>query len=899
MTHTMPQLPHLVRSILLLALASLPACNGGGGGTVLAPQAPSAIQYATNPANYVLDVEISANAPTVTGGTPTEFTVAPALPAGLALDGTTGVVSGTPTAVTAAADYTVTAANQIGSASVLLHLTVSPEPILVTTQPAAQNVHFGGTATFSVAASGSGTLSYQWFADSVAIGGATSASYTTPALVLGDDADYTVEVTDEFGGTVTSEVAALRVFTGDFETGPSLARGRIDHTATRLPNGNVLLAGGTDVAVLASAELYDPFGHQILATGSMTSIRTHHAAVLLADGTVLLTGGGISVLFTLPLTVTDSAETFDPVTGTFTATLGTMAAARSDHTATRLPNGKVLIVGGNSAGGSVASAELYDPATRTFSATGSLAAARQGHTATLLGDGRVLVTGGIDGLTTLDTAEVYDPANGTFAAVGTLTAPRTRHRAALLADGRVLLAGGAGSLFVPLATAEIFDPATDTFAATGALATARIAPSLDLLPDGEVLVAGGTANGSALAEAELFDPTSGTFGPTATLATARQGQTSTLLPNGKVLVTGGADANMGLASIELFDVETPVPGAFSATGDLASPRQDGAMTLLGDGRVLASHGSDGSALLTACEVFDPATGSWSNVASALVSVRQFHTATLLANGKVLIAGGNDGSADLTSAELFDPATATFTATTGSLATARSGAKAILLGNGKVLIVGGTNATISLDSAELYDPATATFATTGAMAVPRSGHSATLLGNGKILIAGGYDFDGIATTPHDTAELYDPATGTFTATGGMSRTRIDHAAIRAANGLVLIAGGTTGVTYNAHCEVYDPVAGTFAVTGAMNNGRAGAMSVSLPGSRILVVGGESSLGNPVATAEVYDLVTGTFAATGAMALARYRTNGLLLGTGQVLVAGGRDSAAATAAAELYR
>lgn len=369
------------------------------------------------------------------------------------------------------------------------------------------------------------------------------------------------------GFTETGHMATWRAF----HTATLLQDGRV------LVVGGLNSSGTTGTGPdLASAEIYDPSTGKFNPTGSMGQAREGHTATLLQDGRVLVAGGYSTSTGGVRQDLA-SAELYDPVTGTFSPT-GPMAQERTDDTATLLPNGKVLIAGGTSpllAGDFVmlATAELYDPATGKFSATGSMVQARADQTATPLPDGHILVTGGWvwtkggDGTWTQKTvplAELYDPATGTFSSTGSMVHSRVGAVATLLGDGRVLVIGGqtypGGGLAVG-ASAELYDPATGKFTPTGSMARSRgfrgaSIFTATLLLDGRVLVAGGDdSNGNdPLRSAELYDPKTGRFSATTPLVTGRLCQTATILPDGRVLLVGGFQvaSTVSLWSAELY-----------------------------------------------------------------------------------------------------------------------------------------------------------------------------------------------------------------------------------------------------------------------------------------------------------------------------------------------------------
>jgi N-acetylneuraminic acid mutarotase len=342
---------------------------------------------------------------------------------------------------------------------------------------------------------------------------------------------------------VIASVLAAAAHGNEFAATGNLTTPRYNHTATLLADGRVLAAGGayegfdTD---LSSAELYDPASGTWSSTGGLASARESHTATMLPNGKVLVAGGVIRGGYTIPLA---GAELYEPATGKWSST-GSLSVARYGHTATLLPNGKVLVVGGDTSG------ELYNPAAGTWSSAGLLAHGRAGHTATLLANGKVLIAGGGS-----RAAELYNPTNGTWSLSGSLITLRTGHTATLLADGKVLVAGGQyftnGSPIIILSSSELYDPATGAWSATGSLTNPRYSHTASLLPDGKVLVAGGYNSGT-LSSVELYNPTTGNWSSAGDLEIQRYLHTATSLADRKVLFAGGVGLGSYLNTAEMY-----------------------------------------------------------------------------------------------------------------------------------------------------------------------------------------------------------------------------------------------------------------------------------------------------------------------------------------------------------
>lgn len=354
---------------------------------------------------------------------------------------------------------------------------------------------------------------------------------------------------------------------------------------------------------------------------------------------------------TLPLESTTIAQGRERVVA-----IGKMAVARASHSATLLPDGRVLIAGGCTRAGCEmgddgATAELYDPSKGAFTPTGRMTTERVGHTATLLSTGKVLIVGGFDRDGVLAGAELYDPATSTFTTTGSMSVPRAGYSATILPSGKVLIVGGFDGSH-RLTGAELYDPGTGTFTTTGGMATPRAEHATAPLADGRILVTGGSSGGKdVLASAEIYDPKAGTFGRTEDMMVVRYKHAATTLRDGKVLIVGGSDARDGLgryASTEIYD---PVAGTFQRGPPMAAPRYklSGAVALLTTGEVLVGGGDE------RVEVYAAAIGSFRTTEGSVGAGLAFTTATLLADGRVVIVGGYDERINpTTSAWVYDP-----------------------------------------------------------------------------------------------------------------------------------------------------------------------------------------------------------------------------------------------------
>ncbi|HEX4480786.1 MAG TPA: kelch repeat-containing protein [Rudaea sp.] len=640
-----------------------------------------------------------------------------------------------------------------------------------------------------------------------------------------------------------------------WNTTATMATARQGHTATVLASGKVLVVGGASdcttvldpssetfyCTYLATAELYDPAANSWSAAGTLTTARMDHTATLLASGKVLVAGGrGNSG-------VVANAELYDPVSNTWSSA-GNLVAARVGHTATLLGSGKVYIAGGDNGNAIFASAELYDPAANASSAAASLTTAREDHTATLLPSGKVLIAagdvGGSDGL--IANPDIYDPSTNTTTRASSMITPRYGPTATLLKNGEVLITGGFG-VDGELKSSELFDATSSTYTVT---ATAGAHGSIS--PDTQTVNSGGTVNvdvypdyASSILNVSgdtcTVTHTSGTtwatnaihancaitasfLGP---MSAARYEFTATLLSSGKVLLAGGSQNPTA-------DVYDPVAKSLSPTGPMQSVRYAHSATLLPSGKVLVAGGNplNGTTQLSTTEIYDPATNTWS-AGGSMSKGRAEHAAALLSTGKVLVVGSMSGG-PTGSAELYNPATNTWSAAAAP-SYDRSGPTATALASGKVLLVGGYDT-----ATQLYNPATNTWSTGGRLANIAGGQTATLLPSGKVLIAGGYDNQSSSVA---TVSIYDPTSNTWTVAASMSTPRVYHTASLLPNGKLLVLGGVDQIVYNQTYldsgETYDPATNTWTLGANLSENRYGQTATPVSGGQTFVAGGDAT------------------------------------------------------------
>ncbi|HOV19054.1 MAG TPA: IPTL-CTERM sorting domain-containing protein [Ottowia sp.] len=662
-----------------------------------------------------------------------------------------------------------------------------------------------------------------------------------------------------------------------------ISGGRSQHSATQLPDGRVLVAGGFDgTNALATTRFFDPVAQTWTDGPSLpTTARRGHTATLLRNGELLIAGGANEA------GAIGTTLTFDVQTGQFTAA-GNLVGPRSHHTATLLQDGRVFVMGGDQNGSALSVATLYDPTTRTWKQnTHTLTAGRRNHSATLLPNGHVLVAGGENAAGALAEAWIWNPANGQWTAGPPLpSGARWGHTATLLPGGRVLIAGGRGAAGTYHAQADIYDSSTGTWAASVPHAP-RTRHAATLLPDGRVLLTGGDDAAGYVAASAIYSPGSG-FAAYPALIWPRREHNALLLNTGTVLVTGGVWPSGALMYVE---TNHPAEPRQRPTATLPEDRKDHQATRLPSGNVLVTGGLLASAPGTpnaGALRYRPEVGAGSAVwlaTAAMIQPRQSHTQTLLpgtgTHGRVLVAGGFSGPQGWQdSAEIYDEATNAWTRTLPMLHK-HSGHTATLLADGSVLVAGGSDGPQASAYTETYAPAGNQWQAAGSMGSQREFHTATLLADGRVLVAGGWA-DSPSSGALASVEFYDPATRQWSAGPAMAQPRYGHTALPLPDGRVLVLDRDL-----SNADIFDPAANAWSPAAPSPSPRGNYTATVLPDGRVLVAGGGTPVGGSTvhtARAELFDPARNTWTRTADLSQACAHHSATLLASGGVLLAG---------------
>jgi hypothetical protein len=445
---------------------------------------------------------------------------------------------------------------------------VVPPPVVVTIEPASATVLVRAGLAFTAAVTGttSGAVTYSVVEGPAGGTVSETGAYQAPSA----PGTYRVRATSVAEITRHADaVVTVRDYGTGFERVGDPSRGYDHHTATLLADGTALVVGGFGMgAVHAGTDRYLPEAKEFEPGPDLATPRMEHAATLLADGRLLVTGGWNLLDGGSPFDPSlRSTEILDPDAGGFAAGPD-MERPRRNHVMTSLADGRVLVTGGiqlrGTGFGATPHVEVFDPVTGAFAAVGAMGTGRWRHTATRLADGRVLVVGGRDNNCTigcewhaLRTAELFDPATGAFEPTGSLTWSRFAHGAALLPDGRVAIFGGTTTEDLgdtdQVTAVEVYDPATGTFSVAGATFMGRSFGALAPLANGRFLLAGGyNQNGHPTGTSEIWDPTTGTSAPGPEMSDWRFRAVAVVLLSGEVLVVGGNNSGAPVVPVDLY-----------------------------------------------------------------------------------------------------------------------------------------------------------------------------------------------------------------------------------------------------------------------------------------------------------------------------------------------------------
>lgn len=590
--------------------------------------------------------------------------------------------------------------------------------VAIDSQPAGAVIGDGDTAQLSVAATGSGVLTYQWKRNGVDIDSANSSTYT--ASIGGS---YNVTVTSTRNGvpnSVDSNSATVDV------NSVSIAS---EVTNQYVTTGTTSLLGVTVNSHVNATVSYQWFRDNVSLQGETSDVINVNQGGNYKVKVTSQRGGTSAVVYSSTMNVTEidapAVSSFGAssyrigmggstqLTGSFTGGTGVITPgniiASSGVAVTVTPNSTTTytLTVTNAAGRDVEYTTTVDVTTGTFTATSNNSSVDRmsGHKAVTLGNGKVLVFGN---WADTNVTDIYDPTTNSFTRVGNMIRGRRLFSAVRLQDGRVLAIGGRyfnGSTDVGLASTEIFDPATETWTSTGSMSVAREGFFAGLLPDGKVFVAGGRRLSPAgyLSSAEIYDPVTGQFTTVASMPQERSDLIGAVLSSGKVFVAGGYNStNSYMKSALIYD---PAQNSWTApASQMNSVHHVGVALLMTDGRVMVAGGWSPSVGVATIEIFNPATNTFAAAADlpSMGTGRGSHTGHVLDNGKVAIFGGSSGTGQLYSTvTLYDPASNTFTAEINTMRWSRYDHASAKLNDGRVIIIGGNSS--NRTSADVFAP----------------------------------------------------------------------------------------------------------------------------------------------------------------------------------------------------
>lgn len=549
----------------------------------------------------------------------------------------TGATSATYTA-TEGGSYAVTVTstrNSVPNSVDSNSATVDVNSVSIASEVTNQYVTTGTTSLLGVTVNShvNATVSYQWFRDNVSLQGETS-----DVINVNQGGNYKVKVTSQRGGTsavVYSSTMNVTEIDAPAVSSFGASSWRIGKGGSTQLTGS--FTGGT--GVITPGNIAASSGVAVTVTPNSTTTYT----------LTVTNAAGRDVEYT---------TTVDVTTGTFTATSNNSSVDRmSDHEAITLGNGKVLVFGN---WGDTNVTDVYDPATNSFTRVGNMIRGRRLFSAVRLQDGRVLAIGGryFNGSTDvgLASAEIFDPATETWTSTGSMAVARESFFAGLLPDGKVFVAGGrrlspAGNL----SSAEIYDPVTGLFTTVASMPQERSDLIGAVLPSGKVFVVGGyNSTNSYMKSALIYDPAQNSWtAPASQMNSVHHIGVALLMTDGRVMVAGGWSPSVGVATIEIFD---PATNTFAAAADLPSMgtgRGSHTGHVLDNGKVAIFGGSSGTGqLYSTVTLYDPASNTFTAEINTMRWSRYGHASAKLNDGRVIIIGGN--SSNRTSADVFAP-----------------------------------------------------------------------------------------------------------------------------------------------------------------------------------------------------------------------------------------------------